>query len=281
MDRIIDSRPFDRPPFKGRVAASVATRSFLAAVSDCRALLAGPTAEIFLDGRNKVGGVSIPLEAGKALAVVIKEFHSDGIDKAKSLFQPSKAAKAWRGACALIERGLETPIPLAWLESRKRGFVTDSFFLAERVIGGREIRHLLREFTGDELCALLAALARTVRVCHERGILHRDLSDGNILVRKDDGAEAGFHFYFLDTNRIRIRAPRTIGSLARAKNLIRLGIPGPQRRFFLERYAGRRGEATSQAFIFWYRINKRFYTLYVGLKKTLKLKKWTRRLRIQ
>ena len=281
MDKIIDSRPFDRPPFKGRFAASVATRSFLAAVSDCRGLLSGPTAEIFLNGRNKVGAVSIPLEKGKALAVVIKEFHSYGINRAKSLFQPSKAAKAWRGACVLIERGLETPFPLAWLEERKSGFVIGSFFLSERIIGSREIRHLLRELTGDELCALLAALARTLRVCHERGILHRDLSDGNILVRKDDGTEGGFHFYFLDTNRIRIRASRAIGSLARAKNLIRLGIPEPQRRYFLERYAGRRGETPSPVFVFWYRINKWVYTLYIGLKKRLKLKKLARRLRIQ
>jgi serine/threonine protein kinase len=281
MDKIIDSRPFDRPPLKGRVAASAATRSFLTAISDCRGLLDGPNAEIFLDGRNKVGGVSIPLEAGRVSPVVIKEYYCYGIDKLKSLFQLSKAAKAWRGACALIERGLETPYPLAWLEARKRGFVTESFFLAERIIGGRELRYLLRELSGDELHALLAALARTLRICHERGILHRDLSDGNILVRKDDEPGGGFHFYFLDTNRIRLRAPRAIGSLARAKNLIRLGIPAPQRLFFLERYAGRRGESPSPVIIFWYRLNKKIFTATIGLKKKLKLKKWTRKWKVQ
>jgi serine/threonine protein kinase len=281
MDKIIDSRPFDRPPLRGRVVASAATRSFLAAVSDCRGLLAGPAAEIFLDGRNKVGAVAIPLESGMASAVVIKEYYSYGINKLKSLFELSKAAKAWRGACALIERGLETPSPLAWLEARKWGFVTESFFLADRVMDGREIRHLLKELPDDELRALLAALARTLRICHERGILHRDLSDGNILVRKDDSPGGGFHFYFLDTNRIRIRTPKTIGSLARAKNLIRLGIPAPQQLFFLERYAGRRGEAPSPAFIFWYRLNKRIFTLSIGLKKKLRLKKLARKLRIQ
>ncbi len=281
MDKTIESRPIDLPPFKGRVAASVATRSFLAAVSDCRGLLAGPSTEIFLDGRNKVGGVLIPTEDDRATPVVIKEYYSYGIDKGKSLFQLSKAAKAWRGACALIERGLETPFPLAWLEARKYGFVRESFFLSERIFGGREMRNFLRELGGDELRSLLAALARTLHICHERGIIHRDLSDGNILIKKDDNADGGYHFFFLDTNRIRIRTPGTIGRLARAKNLIRLGIPASERLFFLERYAGRRGEAPSPIFVFWYRLNKKIFTLYVRIKRTLRLKKLARRLRLQ
>lgn len=281
MDKRIDSRPLDLPPFRGRVAATAATPSFLAAISDCRELLAGPAAEILLDSRNRVGAVSIPLEGGIVRAVVIKEYYSYGIDKFKSLFQASKAAKAWRGACALLERGLETPFPLAWMEERKRGFVEQSFFLSERILGGREIRHLWIELPDDELRPLLAVLARTLRVCHERGILHRDLSDGNILVKKDAGAPGGFHFYFLDTNRIRIRPRKKIGLPARAKNLIRLGIPPAQRLYFLGQYAGRRGESPSAVFIFWYRLNKTVFTGYLGLKKKLKLKKLARALRIQ
>jgi serine/threonine protein kinase len=281
MDKRIDSRPLNLPPFRGRIAALAATPSFLAAISDCRKLLAGPAAEILLDSRNRVGAVSIPLGAGRASTVVIKEYYSFGVNKLKSLFQASKAAKAWRGAGALLERGLETPFPLAWMEERKRGFVERSFFLSERIFGGREIRHLFKELPEEELQPLLAALARTVRICHERGILHRDLSDGNILVKKDAGAPGDFHFYFLDTNRIRICRPKKIGLPARAKNLIRLGIPAAQRPYFLEQYAGRRGESPSPRFIFWYRLNKTIFRGYIGLKKKLKLKKWTRKLRIQ
>jgi serine/threonine protein kinase len=281
MDKRIDSHPLNLPPFRGRIAALAATPSFLAAISDCRKLLAGPAAEILLDSRNRVGAVSIPLGAGRASTVVIKEYYSFGVNKLKSLFQASKAAKAWRGACALLERGLETPFPLAWMEERKRGFVERSFFLSERIFGGSEIRHLFKELPEEELQPLLAALARTVRICHERGILHRDLSDGNILVKKDAGAPGGFHFYFLDTNRIRICPPKNIGLPARAKNLIRLGIPAAQRRYFLEQYAGRRGESSSPVFILWYRLNKTIFTAYLGLKKMLKLKKWARKLRIQ
>ena len=281
MDKKIDSRPLNLPPFRGRIAALAATPSFLAAISDCRKLLASPAAEIFLDSRNRVGAVSIPLGAGRASTVVIKEYCSFGVNKLKSLFQDSKAAKAWRGACALLERGLETPFPLAWMEERKRGFVVQSFFLSERIFGGREIRHLFKELPEEALQPHLAALARALRICHERGILHRDLSDGNILVKKDAGAPGGFHFYFLDTNRIRVYPRKKIGLPARAKNLIRLGIPAAQRPYFLEQYAGRRGESPSPVFIFWYRLNKTIFTAYLGLKKKLKLKKLARKLRIQ
>lgn len=281
MNEKIDSRPLDLPPFKGRVAASVATPDFLAAVSDCRRLLAGPAAEILLDGRNKVGAVTIPVQGERTSAVVIKEYYSYGIDKLKGRFRMSKAAKAWRGAWALIESDIETPLPLAWLEERKRGFVAQSFFLAERISGGREIRHLLRELPEADLRAVLAALAGGLRICHDKGILHRDLSDGNILVKRDEGAPGGFHFYFLDTNRIRVRPGKPLGRPARAKNLIRLGIPAPLRRFFLEQYARAGGETQSQFFIFWYRLNKKTYAGYVGLKKKLKLKKLSRKLGLQ
>ncbi len=49
MDKRIDSRPLNLPPFRGRIAALAATPSFLAAISDCRKLLAGPAAEILSD----------------------------------------------------------------------------------------------------------------------------------------------------------------------------------------------------------------------------------------
>ena len=281
MDKRIDSRPLNLPPFRGRIAAIAATPSFLSAISDCRKLLAGPAAEILLDSRNRVGAVSISLGAGRASTVVIKEYYSFGVNKLKSLVQASKAAKAWRGACAILERGLDTPFPLAWMEERKHGFVAQSYFLSERIFGGREIRGLFKELPEKALLPLLAALARTLRICHERGILHRDLSDGNILVKEDPGSPGGFLFYFLDTNRIRICLRKKIGLPARAKNLIRLGIPAGQRAYFLDQYAGRRGESPSPVFVFWYRLNKTIFTAYLGLKKGLKLKKLARKLRIQ
>jgi len=271
--RKIESRRIDLSPFKGEIAALYALPEILAAAAECRALLNGPGSEILLDSRNKVAAAKIPLGSAGALDIVIKEFRAVGINRPKSLVQPSKAFKAWRGASALIEKSHETPFPIAYLEKIKHGFVERCFFLAERISGGREIRAIFRELPDSELKPLLSSLARVLRECHDDGLLHRDLFDGNILVRSEENGKADggqeFHFYFLDTNRIRLR--KKPGSLARAKNLIRLGIPSHLRLFFLGQYAAPR--PIREMFVFWYRLTKRLYEGNIRFKRALKLKK--------
>jgi serine/threonine protein kinase len=259
---------------KGRIRKDCRTADFLAAISDCRALLDSPSVRIFLDSRNRVGAVRLRRN-GDDMDVVIKEFRIRGIDRIKGLFLPSKARKAWCGSWALVDRGIPTPYPLAYLENRGKKTPAQSFFITEEIKGVGEIRGLFRKLPETELCTLLESLAGLLRLCHEKGVLHRDLSDGNILVRKDD--RGAFHFYFLDTNRVRLR--ERIGKLRGVKNLIRLGVPPQHQRAFLQQYFGDRNLPGLAAF--WYRINKSAYTLFVGLKKKLKLRKIARKLRIQ
>jgi serine/threonine protein kinase len=241
--RKIESRRIDLSPFKGEIAALYALPEILAAAAGCRALLNGPGSEILLDS--------------------------------------SKAFKAWRGASALIEKSHETRFLIAYLEKRKHGFVERCFYLAERISGGREIKALFRELPDSELKPLLSSLASVLRECHDDGLLHRDLSDGNILVRSEENGKADggqeFHFYFLDTNRIRLR--KKPGSLARAKNLIRLGIPSHLRLFFLGQYAAPR--PIRKMFVFWYRLTKRLYEGKIRFKKALKLKKLAGKFKIR
>jgi serine/threonine protein kinase len=299
----VDSQTLDFTPYRGKVADSFASHEVLAALSDPHRLLDGPEAEILLDGRNRVGALKLPVGLSRTMDIVVKKYRSLGINKLKSLFQASKAARAWRGAISILDVGLKTPHPVAYLERRKSGFIQESYFISERILDAREIRYLFRELDEESLRPLLAALARTIFSGHEKGILHRDLSDGNILVRvvgdrpgamrppasetgadvyvgKDKRIESvNYIFYLLDTNRIRLR--KRIGTLTRAKNLIRLGVPRGLRIFFLEQYAGAAERPLSSAFIFWYKLNKSIFTGWIRFKKFLRLKKLTRILRIQ
>ncbi len=265
------------PPFKGRIQTSYNHPLFVQAISDCGRLLSDREAEILLDRRNRVGVVALPRQDESKIDIVIKEFRSRGINLLKSLFLRGKAFKSWRGALALVEREIETPPPVAYLEKRKGFFLDQSFFLAERVSGVEEIRFLFPKLPPSELRQLLIPLSQHLSSCHKKGILHRDLSDGNILVKKDKQGE--FRFYLIDTNRIRIRLKKRIGFLSGVKNLIRLGVPVDFQRFFLQHYLGT--NHVKRFHWFWYRINKTSYTQFVELKKKLRLRQLAQKLKIQ
>lgn len=268
-------RRLDLGPYRGEVGAQYDDPLFVAAIAHPEEIWARPDAELLLDKRNRVGTVRVLLSSGLSRGIVVKEFSSRGIIRLKSLVQPSKAARAWQGALALNERGLGTASPAAYLEKRSRGLVERSFFFAARIENADEIRGLFRSLPAADLEPLLSALAAFLSQCHDRGILHRDLSDGNILVRKDDSGRTVF--YLLDTNRVRVR--KKLGGFRRSKNLIRLGVPPAFQRYFLRSYFG--PKRLRKAHWFWYRMNKVVFTGYVGLKKKLRLRQIARFLRIQ
>jgi serine/threonine protein kinase len=118
-------------------------------------------------------------------------------------------------------------------------------------------------------------LSQYLSTCHKKGILHRDLSDGNILVKKDESGK--LRFYLIDTNRIRIK--KRIGLLSGLKSLVRLGVPFDFQRFFLEHYLG--ATHVKRFYWFWYRINKSLYSNFVELKKKLRLRQLAQKLKIQ
>ena len=268
-------QPLVLPRFRGRIEPRFNKPDFIRAVADCQALLDDPKAEILLDSRNRVGAVALPLDRENTVDVVIKEFRTRGVNRLKSLFLRGKASRSWRGSMTLVERGIETPPPVAFLENRKGLVLDQSFFLTERVREVREIRSLFRELEPLELDGLLVSLSRYLRHGHDRGVLHRDLSDGNILVQENK--PGGYRYYLIDTNRIRFK--RRMGLLRRIRNLIRLGVPREKQRFFLEQYFGK--NKIKGFFWFWYRMNKGAYANYIGLKKKLRLRQLVRKFKIQ
>lgn len=263
----------DIPPFRGRIRPDFDEPTIVEALMDCDGLLEG--ARILEDSRNRVGVCTIGSKNRGPVELVIKEFRTRGVDRWKSLILPSKALKAWKGSLALVERGLPTPVPVAYLERRTSFFCEQSYFITEYVPNVEEVRGLFRNIPKGELSPLLKALAHFLARCTESGILHRDLSDGNVLMGKNGNNQ--FRFYLLDTNRIRTR--QRVGTLRGIKSLIRLGIPTDLQRFFLAEYMFR--SPVKGVHWLWYRLNKSCFTGYIQLKKFLKLKKLAQKLKIQ
>jgi len=273
--------PVDLRPYRGEVSARFAGPVFGAALREFLSSGDAPAAEILLDGRNRVVAMSLPDAAGLSVPVVVKEFRLRGLKKAISFARKSKAAKAWRGALALTENGFLTPLPVAYIDKRRGGLIVRSLFIAERVSGGREIRDLFRESSEADLRILLGRLAPLLRRFHDAGLVHRDLSDGNILVLS---APRGVQeLSFLDTNRVRRR--KRVGSFGRARGLVRLGVPGNFQPDFLKMYAGAPAGPDApplgRLFAFWYRLGKRTFSRWIRIKKALRLGKIARALRIQ
>ncbi len=261
------------PPFTGVILSDYDVPAIVEVLKNCDALL--DDARILEESRNRVGVIALSTKEGRTAELVIKEFRTQGVDKWKSLFLPSKAQKAWRGSLALVERGFLTPLPVAYLERRSSFFLVQSYFIAEYVPNIEEVRGLFRNLSHEELSPLLRDLAKYLGRCSESGILHRDLSDGNVLVERNNGEP--FRFFLLDTNRIRSR--KRVGTFRGIKSLIRLGIPPELQRFFLAEYFSR--SHVKRVHWFWYRLNKSCFTGYIRLKKLLKLKKLAQRLKIQ
>jgi len=270
-------RPLSLGPYRGAILAAYDDPSFRDCIAPPESLWSRPGARVLLDSRNRVSAVRLALSGGREADIVVKEFFPRGLDRLKSLVLPSKAARAWRGALALRQRGLDTASPVAYLEKRKAGFVERAYFLTEEVGAAQEIRPLFRILPPSEIRPLLSGLAAHLSLCHDRGILHRDLSDGNVLVEKTE--DGRFRFFLLDTNRIRLR--RRLGRFSRVKNLIRLGVPSEHQNFFLGEYFRRAGWGDSPALRVWYKINKSVLTGYIAMKRRLGLRRIARKLRIQ
>jgi len=191
-------------------------------------------------GRNYLYEAILPV-GDVELPVVIKQFRNHGLRRrVERKLKGSKATRSWNGAVALLEAGLLTPEPLALIESREPE--GNSWFITSLVDPVWEVRHFFRILNdaGDDAVfpevdpeAFLRQLAGLARNMHDRGIVHRDLSMGNILAHPAVGG--GHDLYIVDTNRM--RSPVKPGLWRRSRDCCRLPIVRERdRRVFLEAY---------------------------------------------
>lgn len=119
---------------------------------------------------------------------------------AYSFLRPSKACRAFDYALKLREKGIGTPTPIAYLECKNRGLLGESYFVSTHVEEFRMVREFAdgSEITGRE--AVVEALGQFIARLHDVGVLHLDLSVGNILFQ-----QVGHHiqFWVVDLNRMR------------------------------------------------------------------------------
>lgn len=124
---------------------------------------------------------------------------------AYTFFRKSKARRAYENALVLLAKGFETPTPVAFLELAKHGLLRDSYFVSIHC----PYQRLFREFADGSSIVGREAIIREFGILlarlHETGILHLDLSVGNILF---DVLPDGCHFSLVDLNRMKFQRIR-------------------------------------------------------------------------
>jgi tRNA A-37 threonylcarbamoyl transferase component Bud32 len=165
-----------------------------------------------------------------------------------SLFQQSGAARALRKATVLAEAGIDTPRPLAVMESRSCGMLTRSFFMSEEIAGGKTAD----SYWLDQLSVcpgsagfrrrrrFLKSLGELFALLHRKRIYHNDLKDANIIVAAQDGESESL--FLLDFEEL--RTGKALNLRRRVKNLVQLNrtfgrhISAAQKLYLLRWYLG-------------------------------------------
>ena len=116
---------------------------------------------------------------------------------AYSYLREPKAVRAYQYAFRLLEKGIDTPVPVAYILFYEGGMLATSYFISLQMPGDTLYNAGREPLAGNE--ALFTALGDYTAQLHQAGVYHRDFSPGNILYRKED---AGYHFSLLDINRM-------------------------------------------------------------------------------
>lgn len=148
------------------------------------------------DGRNKIRVFDVD-----GVQLNVKRYHRPApLNRfVYSFLRKPKGLRAYEYPARLAAAGIETPEPVAYIEEREGRMITDSYFVSIQCPYGNAMYGFgnadpesCREFIG--------AFARFIAKAHEAGILHLDLSPGNVLYRHDAD---GWHFSLIDINRMR------------------------------------------------------------------------------
>ena len=160
-------------------------------LEDPDALFDRPGSVVVKDQRKvKVGRVPLTV-AGQQRYIYLKRFNAFCWRyRLGSLFFPSGAVRALRGARVLSEAKIPAARAIGAVEFRRYGMLTKGFFLTDEIVGGetadiywrRDLRAITGKGANRRRRKFLQGLALLFRKLHDCNIYHSDLKDKNILV---------------------------------------------------------------------------------------------------
>ncbi len=131
--------------------------------------------------------------------------------------RPSKARRSFEYATLLLEKGIGTPEPIAYVENFTNIGLKASYYISEHLNADLTFRELVEipDFANHE--EILRAFTQFCFKMHEKGIEFLDHSPGNTLIK---ATSKGYEFYLVDLNRMKFHKAMNFDQ--RMKNLSRL-----------------------------------------------------------
>ena len=173
-----------------------------------------PAVRVLRESRNRVWTIADPADAPTQLLV-------------KRSKTTSGARLSWNNASQLRRRGVATPPQIAFFEPIHEA--GRSYYLSEYLDRAWSARHAFSELGHDHSgcrgfskATIYHALARFILKMHGRGVFHRDLSAGNLLMQPDE--RLNLKVYAIDFARA-VFFDKPLGLRRRIADLMRICHP--------------------------------------------------------
>ncbi len=157
--------------------------------------------ELFGDGDRNV----IRLFKYKDRILNIKKFKNPNLVNSVvyNYFRPSKAKRSYNYAIKLLDLGIGTPEPIGYAYNANVLGFKDSYYISEHLACDLTYRELVHDPAYPEHEIILRAFTDFTFKLHESGVLFKDHSPGNTLIKKTD---SGYKFYLVDLNRMNFKS---------------------------------------------------------------------------
>ncbi|WP_281239283.1 Kdo domain containing protein [Flavobacterium praedii] len=174
------------------------------------------TGKLFGDGKRN----SIKLFELNGKTINIKSFKIPNlINKiAYKYFRKSKARRSFEYATILLEKGIGTPEPIAYLENYNWIGLKDSYYASEHLDCDLTYRELVEIPNFPDHENILRQFTQFSFQLHQSGVEFLDHSPGNTLIKKS--FEGFYEFFLVDLNRMTFHDQMNFDQ--RMKNLSRL-----------------------------------------------------------
>lgn len=233
-----------------------------------------PETKVLRDKRNRLWNIEAPWWSEGEQTVKLNR--AKGLKKLSYRLLPSKGKRHWNNATKLLRLGISTPQPLGFFEQPSNNAL-DSYYICQYINNAYSCRNLFTafaegatEYRGIDKNSWLVQIAAFIANMHRFGVIHRDLSSGNLMMTSENEE---VHFFLIDIGRAKIDKKQAAAQRMRFKDLNRIcyKLNWRDRETLINAYAERSGTRLPG----WWRLSLSSYDWKQNSKKFLKGRKRT------